>query len=375
MTGYKTRIKLIILVIVPRDGNGYGLAGNPARPDPFKAGSGLYFYPAGRVRVLGAEPVTGSGRGRRVGSGTRWAFLVFAGRAEFFCPGWDGLEIKPAWGFSRDGFPGKGLERGERAPTGGEGLGVGMATVRVSGEPPTPTRFKAGWVFILPRWSDSVLGAEPVHGGLGRVLPLGGERVFAGSGIFLLAGRDGVLVMGRTLKTLFNESFLDQILYDTGFFFTTGVVGSSTWNFLKGVCNSPRGMRLVGGSQAVRMNALRSGGSMAVFGCLVNASECSMAYIRQKEDPWNSIIGNAAICGFHLPTEGFPAVTVAAALGAALTAAAICGFHLRQERFPAVTVAAALGAALSAAVDLAIIMTDKNEILQKKETSSRKYWQ
>ncbi|KAG9448850.1 hypothetical protein H6P81_008815 [Aristolochia fimbriata] len=181
--------------------------------------------------------------------------------------------------------------------------------------------------------------------------------------------------MGRTLKTLFNESFLDQILYDTGFFFTTGVVGSSTWNFLKGVCNSPRGMRLVGGSQAVRMNALRSGGSMAVFGCLVNASECSMAYIRQKEDPWNSIIGNAAICGFHLRKEGFPAVTVAAALGAALTAAAICGFHLRQERFPAVTVAVALGAALSAAVDLAIIMTDKNEILQKKETSSRKYWQ
>ncbi|KAG9448773.1 hypothetical protein H6P81_008738 [Aristolochia fimbriata] len=128
----------------------------------------------------------------------------------------------------------------------------------------------------------------------------------------------------------------------SAFFFAMGVVGSSTLDFLKGVNDSPRGMRLVGGSQAVRMNTPRSAGSMALFGGLYSVFECSMAYIRQKEDPWNPIIGNAAVCGFHWRKEGFRAVTRATAVGAAVAAAG-------QQ---------------------VIIMRDKNRSLQKKETSS-----
>ncbi|KAG9449527.1 hypothetical protein H6P81_009492 [Aristolochia fimbriata] len=95
VSGYRIGIQV-------RDGNGYGLAGNPPRPDPLKVGSGLSFYPAGRVRVLGAEPVT-AGRvgyppGGRVFAGSGWVFLTAGGTV---------LEIKPAGRvFAGTGFPG-----------------------------------------------------------------------------------------------------------------------------------------------------------------------------------------------------------------------------------------------------------------------------
>ncbi|KAL0330386.1 UNVERIFIED_CONTAM: Mitochondrial import inner membrane translocase subunit TIM17-2 [Sesamum radiatum] len=58
----------------------------------------------------------------------------------------------------------------------------------------------------------------------------------------------------------------DRILDDVGGAFGMGAVGGAAFHFLKGIYNSPKGERLVGGSQAVRMNAPRVGGSFAVWG-------------------------------------------------------------------------------------------------------------
>ena len=41
-------------------------------------------------------------------------------------------------------------------------------------------------------------------------------------------------------------------------------VGGSAFHFLKGIYNSPKGEHLIGGSQAVRMNAPWVGGNFAV---------------------------------------------------------------------------------------------------------------
>ncbi|XP_052198548.1 mitochondrial import inner membrane translocase subunit TIM17-2-like [Diospyros lotus] len=112
----------------------------------------------------------------------------------------------------------------------------------------------------------------------------------------------------------------DRILDDVGGAFGMGAVGGSAFHFLKGVYNSPKGERLIGGSQAVRMNAPRIGGSFAVWGGLFSAFDCTMVYARQKEDPWNSIIAGAATGGFLQMRQGLPAASRSALFGGVLLA-------------------------------------------------------
>ncbi|XP_010277279.1 PREDICTED: mitochondrial import inner membrane translocase subunit TIM17-2-like [Nelumbo nucifera] len=112
----------------------------------------------------------------------------------------------------------------------------------------------------------------------------------------------------------------DRILDDVGGAFGMGAVGGSFFHFFKGVYNSPKGERLIGGSQAVRMNAPRVGGSFAVWGGLFSVFDCTMVYLRQKEDPWNSIIAGAATGGFLQMRQGFPVASRAALFGGVLLA-------------------------------------------------------
>ncbi|KAH7445941.1 hypothetical protein KP509_01G029800 [Ceratopteris richardii] len=84
--------------------------------------------------------------------------------------------------------------------------------------------------------------------------------------------------------------------------------------------NSPNGERLLGGAQAVRMNAPRVGGSFAVWGGLFSVFDCSMVYVRQKEDPWNSIFAGAATGGFLQMRHGMRAASRSAAFGGILLA-------------------------------------------------------
>ncbi|CAI5528350.1 unnamed protein product [Closterium sp. Naga37s-1] len=90
----------------------------------------------------------------------------------------------------------------------------------------------------------------------------------------------------------------DRILDDVGGAFSMGAVGGAAWHFIRGAKNSPRGERLIGGTQAVRINAPRIGGSFAVWGGLFSTFDCSLVYLRQKEDPWNSIAAGFLTGGF-----------------------------------------------------------------------------
>lgn len=112
----------------------------------------------------------------------------------------------------------------------------------------------------------------------------------------------------------------DRILDDIGGAFGMGAVGGSAFHFIKGLYNSPKGSRIIGGSQAVRMNAPRVGGSFAVWGGLFSAFDCTMVYVRQKEDPWNSIIAGAATGGFLQMRQGPASAARSALFGGVLLA-------------------------------------------------------
>lgn len=113
----------------------------------------------------------------------------------------------------------------------------------------------------------------------------------------------------------YGDNGLYRIVNDTGFGFGAGAVGGSVYHFIKGTYNSPYGGRLVGGAQAVNMNAPRLGGSFAVFGGLFSAFDCTLVYIRKKEDPWNSIIAGAATGGFLSLRQGIVAASRSALIG------------------------------------------------------------
>ncbi|EOA21779.1 hypothetical protein CARUB_v10002239mg [Capsella rubella] len=103
-----------------------------------------------------------------------------------------------------------------------------------------------------------------------------------------------------------------------GYAFGMGAIGGSVYHFIKGAYNSPIGGRLVGGAQAANMNAPRLGGRFAAYGGLFSAFDCTLVYIRKKEDPWNSIMAGAATGGFLSLRHGIVAASTSAVMGGVL---------------------------------------------------------
>jgi len=112
----------------------------------------------------------------------------------------------------------------------------------------------------------------------------------------------------------------DRILDDLGGAFAMGAVGGSVYHFLRGSYNSPRGGRFVGGIQTMHLKAPKTGGGFAVWGGLFSTFDCAMVYVRQKEDPWNSIFAGAATGGFLQMRQGLGASAKSAAFGGVLLA-------------------------------------------------------
>nr|XP_043622378.1 mitochondrial import inner membrane translocase subunit TIM17-2-like [Erigeron canadensis] len=112
----------------------------------------------------------------------------------------------------------------------------------------------------------------------------------------------------------------DRILDDFGGAFGMGAVGGSAYHFCRGIYNAPKGERFIQGVHGMRMNGPRVGGSFAVWGGLFSAFDCTMIYVRQKEDPWNSIFSGAATGGFLAMRQGFKPAARSAAFGGVLLA-------------------------------------------------------
>lgn len=94
-----------------------------------------------------------------------------------------------------------------------------------------------------------------------------------------------------------------RIIDDLGGAFAFGVLGGTIFHGFKGARNSPRGERFSGAVIAVQGNARRLGGSFAHWGGLFSVFDCTAAYVRGTEDPYNSIM--AGFCtGATLAARG-----------------------------------------------------------------------
>mmetsp|Transcript_12203 Transcript_12203/g.30623 ORF Transcript_12203/g.30623 Transcript_12203/m.30623 type:complete len:271 (+) Transcript_12203:236-1048(+) len=80
-----------------------------------------------------------------------------------------------------------------------------------------------------------------------------------------------------------------RIIDDLGGAFAFGAVGGVVFHGAKGARNSPRRERISGAVQAIQGNARRLGGSFAQWGGLFSMFDCTAAYLRGTEDPYNSI--------------------------------------------------------------------------------------
>ncbi|CAI9778374.1 unnamed protein product [Fraxinus pennsylvanica] len=95
-----------------------------------------------------------------------------------------------------------------------------------------------------------------------------------------------------------DKPWFDRLLDQTGDYFRFVIVGGSTFYMLKGMYNSPKGEPFIQGLQPVRVNAPRCTSNCGIFGGLSSVLESSMIHVRQKDDPWTSILSDAGAAGF-----------------------------------------------------------------------------
>ncbi|GKY94579.1 hypothetical protein MPSEU_000423500 [Mayamaea pseudoterrestris] len=111
-----------------------------------------------------------------------------------------------------------------------------------------------------------------------------------------------------------------RIVDDVGGAFCMGAIGGGIWHTVKGARMAPSGARLLGSLTAVQARSPVLGGQFAVWGGLFACCDCTLTSIRQKEDPWNSIMSGAATGGVLAARAGPRAMASAAVVGGVLLA-------------------------------------------------------
>eukprot|EP00585_Thalassiosira_rotula_P013052 CAMPEP_0196130396 /NCGR_PEP_ID=MMETSP0910-20130528/784_1 /TAXON_ID=49265 /ORGANISM="Thalassiosira rotula, Strain GSO102" /LENGTH=236 /DNA_ID=CAMNT_0041389693 /DNA_START=73 /DNA_END=783 /DNA_ORIENTATION=- len=111
-----------------------------------------------------------------------------------------------------------------------------------------------------------------------------------------------------------------RIIEDIGGAFAFGAVGGGIWHLGKGAWQSPKGARTIGAIGNCAARAPVMGGQFAVWGGLFACCDCSLSAIRQKEDPWNSILSGAATGGILAARAGPKAMASSAIVGGVILA-------------------------------------------------------
>ena len=74
-----------------------------------------------------------------------------------------------------------------------------------------------------------------------------------------------------------------------------GIIGGGLFSFIGGARNAPAGFnrRALGGFVRLKEKGPVLGGQFAAWCLCFSSLECSLVHLRQKEDPWNSIMSGA----------------------------------------------------------------------------------
>ncbi|XP_060650322.1 probable mitochondrial import inner membrane translocase subunit Tim17 3 [Drosophila nasuta] len=108
-----------------------------------------------------------------------------------------------------------------------------------------------------------------------------------------------------------------RVVEDCGCAFLMGAIGGTMFQSIRGFRNAPAGLMrgLYGGLDSVKMRTPAMAGSFAVWGATFSSVDCTMVYLRQQEDTWNSIISGAATGGILAARNGFKAMGNGALVG------------------------------------------------------------
>lgn len=125
-----------------------------------------------------------------------------------------------------------------------------------------------------------------------------------------------------------------RIISDCGAAFAMGTIGGGLIHAYKGYRNAPTGKfrKLSSAFAQSRLKAPLLGGAFAVWGGMFTAVDCSLVFVRQREDPWNSIT-SGAITGAVLAVRHGPAAMAGQAVIGGVILAIIEGLGIMMSRF------------------------------------------
>ncbi|XP_017067059.2 mitochondrial import inner membrane translocase subunit Tim17-B [Drosophila eugracilis] len=111
-----------------------------------------------------------------------------------------------------------------------------------------------------------------------------------------------------------------RIVDDCGGAFAMGSIGGGVFQGLKGFRNAPQGIgrRIAGSVAAMKARSPVIAGSFAAWGAVFSIVDCSLVHLRQKEDPWNSIVSGAVTGGVLASRNGMAAMAGSAIIGGVL---------------------------------------------------------
>jgi len=112
----------------------------------------------------------------------------------------------------------------------------------------------------------------------------------------------------------------DRIVEDLGGAFGMGAIGGFIWHYIKGARNSPKGDRLTTALYSARSRAPILGGNFAVWGGTFSTFDCSLQYIRRRDDHWNAIASGFMTGGVLAARGGWKAAGRNAVIGGVLLA-------------------------------------------------------
>jgi len=99
-----------------------------------------------------------------------------------------------------------------------------------------------------------------------------------------------------------------RVIDDTGGAFAVGFSGSCIFQITKMFTNSSIAFkeRMARSIAAVKTGAPLTGGRFTVWAGVFSACDCSLAHIRNKDDPYNSIIGGSLTGAILASRKGVP---------------------------------------------------------------------
>jgi len=119
-----------------------------------------------------------------------------------------------------------------------------------------------------------------------------------------------------------------RIFDDMGGAFTMGLIGGGLFSMFRGAKQAPSqgiflktaSSKFMAGVQQVRTSSPTVGGAFAAWGGTFSAFDCTLAYMRKKEDPINSIV-SGGLTGFALAArQGWKIASFSAVMGAVILA-------------------------------------------------------